>query len=60
MMANIDKGFVELLNQRTGLNLTWEQFRAIYQERKAQRDNDPAIQARKAWNRKILEQMMEE
>jgi hypothetical protein len=57
MQANIDKGFVELLNERTGLNLTWEQFTAIYKERKAQRDADPVIQARRARNREINELM---
>jgi len=57
MQANIDKGFVELLNERTGLNLTWEQFTAIYRERKAQRDADPVIQARRARNRQLNELM---
>jgi len=57
MQANIDKGFVQLLNERTGLNLTWEQFTAIYRERKAQRDADPVIQARRARNRQLNELM---
>jgi hypothetical protein len=57
MQANIDKGFVELLNERTGLNLTWKQFTAIYRERKAQRDADPVIQARRARNRQLNELM---
>ncbi len=55
MQANIDKGFIELLNKRTGLNLTWEQFTAIYKERKAERDGDPVIQARKARYRAELD-----
>ncbi|EGQ62860.1 hypothetical protein GGI1_15453, partial [Acidithiobacillus sp. GGI-221] len=57
MMANIDRGFVESLNRRTGLNLTWEEFKAIYQERKAERDADPAIQSRKARHRVEMEDM---
>jgi hypothetical protein len=57
MLANVDKGFVELLNKRTGLNLTWAQFLEIYRERKAQRDADPVIRARRARNRQLNELM---
>lgn len=55
MMANIDTGFVELLNKRTGLNLSWLEFKTIYQERKAERDADPIVQRRREWNRGIRE-----
>lgn len=47
MMMNIDAGFVELLNRKTGANLSWQDFTAIYRERKAQRDADPVVQARR-------------
>ncbi|MBU2858037.1 hypothetical protein HF289_14595, partial [Acidithiobacillus ferrooxidans] len=57
MMANIDRGFVDLLNRRTGLNLTWEEFKAIYQERKTERDADPAIQSRQARHRVEMEDL---
>ena len=57
MMANIDRGFVELLNKRTGLNLTWDEFKAIYQERKAERDADPVIQSRKERHRVEIDDM---
>ncbi|MBU2859917.1 hypothetical protein HF290_05680 [Acidithiobacillus ferrooxidans] len=57
MMANIDRGFVELLNRRTGLNLTWEKFQAIHQEWKAKRDADPAIQSRQARHRVEMEDL---
>ncbi|MBU2858530.1 hypothetical protein HF289_17280, partial [Acidithiobacillus ferrooxidans] len=56
-MANIDRGFVELLNRRTGLNLTWEKFQAIHQEWKAKRDADPAIQSRQARHRVEMEDL---
>lgn len=53
MQANIDKGFVELLNKRTGLSLTYKQFTDIYLERKEERDNDPVVQAKKARHRAL-------
>ena len=57
MMANIDRGVVDLLNRRTGLNLTWEKFQAIHQEWKAKRDADPAIQSRQARHRVEMEDL---
>lgn len=47
MLANIDKGFVELLNKKIGSNLTYQEFTLIVSERKKERDNDPVIQARR-------------
>lgn len=59
MQANIDKGFVALLNKRTVLNLTWVQFVEIYKARKAERDADPEVLARRAYHRKIHDLMDE-
>lgn len=60
MMFNVDKGFVELLNQRKGISMTWAEFLEIYRERKKQRDADPRIQARRALEREVTELMGEE
>jgi len=60
MQIKLDRGFIDLLNERTGLNLTWEQFTAIYSERKAQRVVDPTVQVRKGRRRsEILKEALE-
>ena len=48
MQFNLDKRFIEILNQQ-GHATTWEQFRADYDVRKAERESSPeaAAKARK-------------
>ena len=41
MQFNLDKRFVQILNDQ-GHQLTWEQLRAAYEVRKAEREADPA------------------
>lgn len=53
MMAMIDKGFVELLNRRTGLSLTFKEFCGIILERKTERGNGTVIQRRKKAERDV-------
>ena len=38
MQFNIDKRFIEILNEQGGHNVTWEQFRAAYDLRRSERD----------------------
>lgn len=45
MQFNLDKRFFEILNER-GHALTWEQFRAAYDVRKAEREASPEAAAR--------------
>jgi len=40
--ANIDTRFIELLNERTGMTLTWQDFVARDSERKNERDSRKA------------------
>jgi hypothetical protein len=49
MQFNLDKRFIQILNDQ-GCPLTWEQLRAAYDVRKAEREADPAAveQKRKA------------
>jgi hypothetical protein len=49
MRANIDNRFIELLNERTGMTLTCQEFVAIYNERKKERDSDPRILTLRPW-----------
>jgi len=56
MHANIDKGFLDLLNARLGTSLTWKEFWDVYRERKAQREADPIRQARLARERWLFEE----
>lgn len=46
MQFNIDKRFIEILNEQ-GCPITWDKFRAAYDVRKAERDADPVVIARK-------------
>ncbi len=46
MQFNIDKRFIEILNEQ-GFSITWEQFRSAYDIRRAERDSDPVLIARK-------------
>lgn len=46
MMFNIDKRFLELLCAQ-GASVTWEQFRSAYDLRKAERESDPRVVARR-------------
>jgi len=45
MQFNLDKRFIEILNQQ-GHSITWEQFRAAYEVRKAEREASPEAVAR--------------
>lgn len=45
MQFNLDKRFFEILNER-GHAITWDQFRAAYDVRKAEREASPAAIAR--------------
>ena len=47
MLFRIDNGFISLLNERTGDDLTFKQFRAIASERKKEKDADPVRQRKK-------------
>jgi hypothetical protein len=49
MQFNLDKRFIQILNDQ-GHQLTWEQLRAAYDVRKAEREADPVAveQKRKA------------
>lgn len=46
MQFNLDKRFVQILNDQ-GHQLTWEQLRAAYEVRKAEREADPAAIAKR-------------
>lgn len=45
MQFNLDKRFFEILNEQ-GHAITWDQFRAAYDVRKAEREASPAAIAR--------------
>ena len=53
----MDKGFLKLLQEKTGLNISWADFVVIYKERKAQRDKDPVIIARRKFNHEVFSMM---
>ena len=57
---NIDAGFLKLLNEKAGLTVDWKDFVSLYQERKKQRDADPAVRARRAFEQKVNAMMSEE
>ncbi len=59
-MMNIDAGFVRMLNEATGLNLTWQDFTELYRARKAQRDADPRVQARRRFNEAVNEMLLDD
>jgi hypothetical protein len=40
MQFNLDKRFIEILNEQ-GHAITWDQFRAAYRVRKAERESSP-------------------
>jgi hypothetical protein len=46
MQFNLDKRFIQILNEQ-GHQLTWEQLRAAYEVRKAEREADPAAIAKR-------------
>lgn len=50
MQFNLDKRFIQILNEQ-GHQLTWEQLRAAYDVRKAEREASPAAIVR---NRKEM------
>lgn len=45
MQFNLDKRFIQILNEQ-GHDLTWEQLRAAYEVRKAEREASPEAVAR--------------
>ena len=45
MQFNLDKRFIEILNQQ-GHAITWDQFRAAYDVRKAERESSPEAAAK--------------
>lgn len=46
MQFNLDKRFIQILNDQ-GHQLTWEQLRAAYEVRKAEREADPVAIAKR-------------
>jgi hypothetical protein len=55
MQFNVDKRFIQILNNK-GASITWEQFRAAYDVRKAERENTPEAKKRRA-RQKVEDEM---